>query len=455
MRDSGMQITIEDISPVEKRVDFELPWADVAPRLDKAYNQLRREVHIRGFRPGKAPRSVLERLYRARIEDDVARELIENALGHAIHENQIQPVAPPTVDKIELKSGTPFKFSAKVEVRSQVTPKDYTGIPLERRPPKVTDVEVADALEGYRRRQTEFVPIEGRTETAATDLLVVELHGEVGGHHVHRTDKEAVTVDLEDEAGGPLPGLAGRLRGIPIAASKHKIAYRIAADTPIKDLAGKDVALEVTIKDARQKKVPALDDELAKDTGEADTLEALRTRVRERLLEADKARAEREMRQRLVKALAERNPFPIAPALVERHAQAIVNRAKAQLMMMGIDVEGTDDAKMRADFKGDAEEEARGAILLQAIAEREGLQVGDADIQKRIAEIASARGENPKKLRAEYERDHRIAGVRLQLLEEKTLELLVSQARITDADPDRLIVTPDEARAEAAGKKKR
>src|SRR3954452_9681978 len=155
-----MQITIEDISPVEKRVDFEVPWRDVAPKLEPAYTDLRKEVRLKGFRPGKVPRNLIERLYKHQVEDDVARELINMSIGQAIEENQIQPVAPPTVDKLELKSGEPFKFSARVEVRAQVAPKDYSGVPLKRRPPNVTDDQVTVALEGYRRRFTEYKPVE-------------------------------------------------------------------------------------------------------------------------------------------------------------------------------------------------------------------------------------------------------------------------------------------------------
>ena len=114
----------------------------------------------------------------------------------------------------------------------------------------------------------------------------------------------------------------------------------------------------MTIKEAREKKVPALDDELAKDTGEAETLDDLRTKVREKLLEADKQRIKREMTRALVKELVKRNEFPVAPSLIDRYAESIVNRAKQQLMMMGVDVEGVDDAKMRNEMRAEAEEEA-------------------------------------------------------------------------------------------------
>src|SRR5258708_8782408 len=125
-----MQITIEDISPVEKRVEVERPWTDVAPKLDKAYGALRRDVRVAGFRPGKVPRGVLERMYKHQVEDEVARELVETSLGQAIHENQLEPVAPPTVDKLELKSGAPVKFSARAAIPSPVPPTDSNGLAL-------------------------------------------------------------------------------------------------------------------------------------------------------------------------------------------------------------------------------------------------------------------------------------------------------------------------------------
>jgi trigger factor len=441
-----MQITIEDISPVEKRVDFEVPWREVVPKLEKAYDSLRKEVHLKGFRPGKVPRSLIEKLYRHQVEDEVARELVEVSIGQAIEENQIQPVAPPTVDKLELKSGEPFRFSARVEVRSQVTPKDYSGLPLKRRPAKVTDEELTRSLEQYRRQLTQYKPVEGRTTTADTDVLVVEVHGRIGEHKVK---KNTVMVDLTDENAGGVPGLSPRLRGVAINADHLEVKYKVPEDTAVKSLAGKDVSLHIAIKEARERKMPELDDELAKDTGEAETLEELKTKLRERLMEADRGRIKRELTQQIVKEVVKRNPFPVAPALVDRYAESMVNRARAQLMMAGIDLEegNFDASKIKDEFKAEAEEEARASILVQAIAEREGIQVSDADVQKRVAELAAARQENAKKLRAELERNGRIHGLRAQLLEEKTLDMLLSQAKIADEDPDRLIITPEEAAA--------
>jgi trigger factor len=439
-----MQLTIEDISPVEKRVDFEVPWMEVAARLDRAYDKLRREVRLKGFRPGKVPRQVVEKLYKHRIEDEVARESVEMAIGQAVSEKQIAPIAPPTVDKLELKHGEPLKFSARVEVRSQVTPKDYTGVKVSRRPAKVTEEQIDKALESYQRRFTEFKPVEDRKVTAADDVLSVEVHGRVGEHKIKT---RVIQVDLTDENAGGLPGLAERLRGIPTDAQGLEVKYQVPGDSPVKSLAGKDVSLRASVKEVRSRKVPALDDELAKDSGEADTLADLRQKVRERLLESENERIKRDMGTALVKELVKLNPFEVAPSLVDRYAEEMVYRTRAQLAMMGIDMDGPgfDVEAMAKELRADAEAEAKGSILVHAIGEREGIEASEGDIQKRVAELAAARGESSKKLRAELEHSGRIAGIKSQIIYEKTVAMLLGQAKIVDEDPDSLIITPDQA----------
>jgi trigger factor len=369
---------------------------------------------------------------------------VEFAIGQAIREKQIEPIAPPTIDKLELKVGEPLKFSARVEIRSQVTPKDYTGTRVSRRPPKVKDEEIDKALESYRQRFTEFKPVEDRTTTVADDVLTIELHGRIGEHKIKT---RTIQVDLNDDNAGGVPGLAERLRGVPIDAQALEIKYQVSAESPIKSLAGKEVSLRVSVKEARSRKVPALDDELAKDSGEADTLAELREKVRERLIEGENQRIKREMSAALVKAVVAANPFEVAPSLIDRYAADMVYRTKMQLAMMGLDVEsgGFDDEAMLKEVREDAEAEAKGNILIQAIGEREGMEASEGDVQKRIAEIAAARGESVKKLRAELENNGRIAGVRAQIIYEKTIDMLLGQAKIVDEDPDSLIITPDQA----------
>lgn len=449
-----MQLSIEDISPVEKRVDFEVPWGDVAPRLERAYTQLRRQVNLRGFRPGKAPRAVLEQLYGPRIEDEVAREIIELSLGQAIQDKQLAPVAPPRVDKLELKAGVPFKFSALVEVKSDVTPRDYGGLALKRRPPKVDDSQIEQALEQHQRQLTQFLPVEGdRTTCSDDDLVLVEVSGKVGPHKIKR---RTAAVDLADTTREPLPGLAAQLRGLPVNAEEHELRYKIADDVPMRELAGQDVALRVSVKEVRARKVPAIDDALARETGEADTLEGLKEKIRARLEEADKQRIRNELIGQVVKGLVKANDFPIAPSLVERYARSMVEQFKVQLSMLGIEpgASGVDESKMLADAMPEAAEQARASVLLGAIAEREGIEVSDADLQKKIAELAASRQENAKKLRADLERSGRIQNLRRQIQDEKTFDLLLAQAKIEDVsaeEAERLAASGAGSEAEGAG----
>jgi trigger factor len=174
----------------------------------------------------------------------------------------------------------------------------------------------------------------------------------------------------------------------------------------------------------------------------------LKTKVRDKLVEADKQRIRREMSSALVKEMVKRNEFPVAPSLIDRHAENIVMRVKAQLMMAGIDLEGAGrdyDEAMKKEVHAEAEEAARASVLLRAIAEREGVQVDAGDVQKRLVELANSRGENVNKLRTELESSGRIEGLRAQLLEEKALDWLLAQAKIVDEDPESLIITPDQA----------
>ena len=442
-----MQITIEDISPVEKRVDFEVPWDDVSIKLDKAYDKLRREAKIKGFRPGKVPRTVLEKLFKDEVEDRVSREVVEFAIVQAVQEKQIAPIAPPTVDKLELKPNEPLKFSARVEIRSQVTPKDYSGVKLTRRPPVVKDEEIEQALVNYQRRFTQFKPVEGRQVTGEDDMLTVDVHGRVGEHKIKT---RTIQVDLSDPNGGGLPGLAERLRGVPVDAQGLEIKYQIPSDSAAKTLAGKDVNLRISLKEARARKVPAIDDDLAKDTGEAETLVDLKVKVRDRLIEGENQRIKRELVSAMVKELVSANTFPVAPSLVDRYAEDMVVRSRQQLMMMGVDVDhgGFNVETMLKEVRGEAEQEARANILIQAIAEKEGIEASEGDLQKRLAEIAASRNESVKKLRAELEGNGRISGVRAQIVSDKTVELLLSQAKIVDGEP----TSPNEASAEAKGK---
>ena len=266
-----MQIRVEDVSPVEKKLIVEVPWDLVSQKLGVAYRELGRGVAIKGFRKGKAPRSVLEQLYGPRVKAEVAVDLIRESFYRGVAEHQLAAVSEPRdVEGAEIKKGEPFTFNAIVEVKAEFEPKDYIGMPLERRKLAIEDDAVDKALDDVRRERTELVPIEGRDTTEAADVLALNITGTIGEHPV---DQKRFVVELDDPEREPVPGLFAALTGVPIATAGRQLELPIGDDWKDENLRGRVAKLTVSILEARAKDVPALDDELAKDTGRADTLD--------------------------------------------------------------------------------------------------------------------------------------------------------------------------------------
>ncbi len=430
-----MQVTVEELSPVEKKVAVEIPWPYVAQKLDEAYKDLSRGVALKGFRKGKVPRPILERMFGRQVEQEVVKKLVQESFIAAANQHDIQPVAEPIVDDAHLHKGKSFHYSARVEVRSEVTPKEYDGLELGQRKANVTDAMIDQSLQHKREELTEYKVIEAgqRPEMVAqaSDVVVVSVKGTVGDKPL---EKDGVMVDLGDTEREPIPGLGKALLGVPLAAVDHEVKWTISSEDSRKELAGQNVALKISIKEAREKQMPALDDEFAKDTGEADTLADLRGKLREKLLKEDEEVARGELKQELIKELLKRNSFVVAPALVERQLDAMMHRAKIGMAMRGVDVKNMnlDEQRLRDELRESANDEVRAAFLIDAIADKEKIEVADAEMEKKLAEMAQSRDKSVPRLKAELQKEGRLDALKHQIREEKTLDLLLSRAKITE-----------------------
>ncbi|HKA88494.1 MAG TPA: trigger factor [Haliangiales bacterium] len=425
-----MQVHIEEVSPVEKRLAIEVPWDRVREKLERAYRELGHQVQMNGFRKGKVPRSVLERRFGKSVQKEVASELVRETFVQAAIEHKLEPVSDPVVEDMSFEPQVGLKFSARVEVRGKVELAQVDGLAGRRRKVEVAEDEVDRALEHKRQQHVEFRPIEGRTATADTDVVIAQVSGKVGDIDV---DKE-VQVDLGDARSEPLPGLAAALVGLPLDAKNHPVSLAFAEDAPQKEIAGKTAQLKVTFRDARRKVVPNLDDDFAKDTGEADNLAELRQKTREMLEKAAQGRAERDMREGLLKELVKANPVAVAPSLVERGIDSQIQRARLSFAMQGVDLDktGIDMKAMRDKLRDGAADEVRSQLLLDAVADREGISVSDADLDAKIAELAAAQGKRPGKVKAEMDKEGSLDTLRWRLRQEKALDLVASRATITE-----------------------
>lgn len=429
-----MQVRIEDVSPVEKKMFVEIPWETVSAKLGEAYKDLGKGVALKGFRKGKVPRPVLEQVYGQRVNAEVAYTLVRESFFRASEEHSLAAVAEPRVEEASpIKKGQPFSFSAIIEIRGDVKVGEFKSLPIERRRLNVTDEQVEEALAQLRREHTELKPIEGRDVTAAGDIVGLSVTGTIGEHQINQPQ---FAVDLDDADREPLPGMRDALLGLPLDTKDKAIEIDVPADHKDESIRGRKANLTVTILEARAKDVPALDDEFAKDTGKADTLDGLKAALRKDLEDKEREVIDREAREAVLRELIKANQIPVAASLTERAVEMQYQRLR-QMLGMKPDRNNptaglTDD--LREKMRPAGADEVRGQLLLEAIADKENIAVTDDELTKHIEATAKARNTPVAKLRAEWQRDGRLDNVTYSLRQDKVLRFLVEQAKVTEVE---------------------
>lgn len=422
------KFTLESLDSCRRALLVEVPPDQLAPRMEATLQELGRSVRIPGFRPGKVPRALLERRFRDHVRDEVMRQAIPEHLAEAVREAQVAPLGPPAVDEVTWNEGEPLRFRAVVEVRPTVTVKDYLGVALAREKVQVEDVEVDRALEALREDAATYTPMEG-WPALQEDLVVIDHEGTINGKPVKGGSAQNVNVILG--AGRYLPGFEEALRGMSKGEAKA-FAVDVPADSSRKDLAGRRVHFRVAVREVKKKRVPELNDDLAKELGEGDTLAELKDKVRKRL-EARKMRdQEADLKGKLMEKVAEANPVDLPPGLVQHETEHILEEL-AQALGPALRQGAREDLEtLHRQAEEMGRRRVRGAILLEAIARQEGLTVGDEEVEAEVRQMASVLRQDAAALRKTLEADGRLESIRARLLERKALDLVWSRAQLTE-----------------------
>jgi trigger factor len=430
-----MKIQVENVSPVERKVTIEVDPDRVAKALDRAYDGLSRRVKLRGFRPGKAPRKVLERQFKAEIEGEVLERVVQETFAEAVTQESIDPVAPPHVSVAEgVAEGKPVRYTATVEVKPRLQPRDYKGLVVSRRPPGVSQEAVDAELKRLQESFSRLSPVEDRTVAEEGDWAIVDHEGTIGGMPFEGSKAEGVTVQVAqgEISKGFLGALVGKALGDTIEFDEP-----FAEDHREPALRGKVAHMKVTLRGLRRREIPPLDDALAKEVGAdgIETLEQLVNRVRGDLSAREVHRAEVDLRDALVRAALEKNSFEVPPALVERAIDAMLEGAAERFARQGIDVRKLelDFARMRADLREQALLQVRGALLLEAIADEEKIEVTDEDLQAEAVRIAEQVKAPLAAVQQQMRSERARATLMNRLREEKAFALLAKEATINDA----------------------
>ncbi len=432
-----METQLEKINAVECRVLVQIPWEEISPRFDKKLRELQGQARVPGFRPGKVPPQMVERMFGASVREELARDIVQETFQSAVTQHNRVPLTQPVLEEGRLVKGEPFTYRARFEVPPELQPKDYTGVPVRRRPSKVDEKKVDELIKAKQDESTELRPVAEGTErnTHAGDTWTLDIEGKLGDVNVSRKD---VRLEIGD-ATEYLPGLSAALAETPLSAvgSTRTITFLPTQERIRADLRGKEATLTIGFRDVREKHVPALNDDFARETGEAESFEGLRAKYSDQVREEDQNEAERDARKRLVETLLERNSFEVAPSLVGREVAAQVDLFKRQLEQQNIKLNqtGMSEQQVAQQMRPQALFNVKAFLLLDAIGKAEGVVVDEAEVEKELQNLAEERGQNVDRLRATMEKNNQLLLLRAQIREEKILDFLMGKAEVTEA-PD-------------------
>ncbi len=434
-----MDSQIEQITPVECRVRVTVPWGDVGPRFETKLRAFGRKARVPGFRPGKIPPRVLERMFGKSVRSELASELFQETFETVIATHEARPLTQPVLESSSLEKGADFNYAARFEIAPKIEPKDYKGVDVRRRPSVLDEAKVDAMLAKKQEELTEIRPIEGeRKATQDGDVWTVDLDGNIGDSPISRKDLEITIGKTDSEI---VPGLAAALAGLELSevGKAREISFVPPEDRMKAEYRGAEVKLTVALREVRETVVPELDDEFARDTGDAETLDELKEQISAKIREEDGDVAEREARQRLVEELLTRNEFDPAPSMITNEVRAQVDQFRRQLQQQGLTFQqiGTSAEAMAQNARSQATFNVKAFLLLEAIRETEKIDVTEEELDAEIKEMAEAQSQNPARLRAKMEKNNQLLLLRAQMREERVLDFLMAESKVTEApDPE-------------------
>jgi trigger factor len=425
-----MQVQVNQLSPVLVELDIEVAAERVTSELDKAFGVVSKSAKVKGFRAGKAPRTVLQQVYGARLAADVTQRLVDETFQKAVAEKKVQPITQPSFEPQKLVKDQPFSYKVRFEVIPQIAEVSYEGLKAKRPKVVVEEASVDSALEALRKEHATLQAPASARPAQAGDVVTVDFQVFVAGREV--PDAGAQDFQLELGTGNILEAIEGALVGKAIGEQAEARA-ELPAQHPHPKLRGKEASFRLTLKDVKEKVLPALDDEFVKDIGELKSLTELRADLRSKLEARLKEQSDTAVAEQLVQALARANEIPVPPSLVQRQAQVteqeILQRARSQGQAAN-----SVSPELRAQVLLDSELKVRAGLLMAEVAKKEGVKIGDAEFEEGLKELAEQTGKNLAKLRVEYRDPSKREMLMGMILENKVLDILEAKAQIEEAD---------------------
>ena len=426
-----MKIDIDELSSVQRKVRVELPVETVATEFSRAYKNLGQRVRVKGFRTGKIPRSVLQGIYGDEVKGEVRSHLVEESLGEVIRERGLQIVSRPEVEANDLSEADAFSFSAVFEVKPEIDVKDYLGVEIERVKLAITDAQVDEALRRLQESHARLEPVTDRDIVQKGDFVALDFVGTIDGKTFSGGKGENYA--LEVGAGQALPQFEDAVTGLRVN-EHHTVQVNYPEDFSNKEIAGKVVDFSLVVREIKQKVLPVLDDDFAKDHGECASLNELKDRIRGRLTDELKRYQDEELKEKIISRLIESHSFAAPPSMVERQTRYLMERYQNQVSQSGADAGAPPMEEARKALESRAMRQVQATLLMEKIAELEKIEISDKEVQQHIDNLAKAAGERGKTVREFYSRPEARDDLRAQLAFGRTVDFLLERARIKEVD---------------------
>jgi trigger factor len=426
-----MKSAVETLSPTRVKLTVEVPFDELKPSLDAAYRKIGQQVRLKGFRPGKVPPAMIDQYVgRAAVLDEAVNDAIPRLYGEAVRENDIDILGHPEVEVTEFNDGDQLVFTAEVDVRPEIELPDYDGLPVTIDDAEVDDARVEEQIQALRER---FATLKGVERAAQNgDYVSIDLAATVNGEPIE--DASATNLSYEVGSDSLVPGLDDAIVGLSAGESKE-------FETQLRsgDHGGEAATTTVTVKSVKEKEVPALDDDFAQTASEFDTIDELRSDISERLSRVGRLQQGVQARDRALEVLLERVEIPIPEHVLGDEVAYRKQSMDQQLQQMGTtreayaELEGKTIEEIDKEIEEGAKEAIRAQFVLDAIARKEELQVGEAELTDTIVRRARQSGMRADEYAQQVVQSGQLGSLMSEVLRGKALAHVLEHATITDA----------------------
>jgi trigger factor len=419
------------LSPTRAKLTVEVPFEELKPSLDAAYQQIAKQINVPGFRRGKVPPTVIDRqVGRGAVLDQAINDALPKMYVEALQENSLEPLAQPEIEVTRLEDNDTLEFTAEVDVKPEITVPDYEGVEAQVDDIELTDDDVEEQVQALRERFATLLDVD--RPAADGDMVVIDLKATQDGEVVEGAEVSGMSYQVG--RGGMLEGLDEALTGMAKGEEKTFTSQLVGGD-----LVGQDVEVAVAVQQVQQQELPELDDEFAQLASEFDTAEELQADVRERLGRGKRLEQAAAARDAVLEALLEKIEVPLPETMVSEELTARRQNIEQQLAYAGITMDKylEDEKQTLEEFEADLERRVRDAItaqfLLDEIAKKEELGVDQQELSTHLVRRAQQSGQDPQEFANHMFEHNHIPELVQEILRGKALATIVEAATVTDA----------------------